>query len=97
MNQQTPIETIEQLIRQECDDLAELLIQKNRSYGNSALNPVNVFSKLDPVEAICARIDDKLMRITTLGINDGSEDTVKDLQGYLVLLRIYKKLSNDNR
>ena len=30
-----------------CDGIKELLLEKNRKYGDSALNPVRVFSKSD--------------------------------------------------
>ena len=65
-----------------------LLKQKNEAYGNTALNPTNVFSKLNSSEAICARLDDKLARIKNKGINDKTEDTVDDLIGYLLLLKM---------
>jgi len=78
----------EQLIEEMCDSMKELLLQKNRNYGDSATNPSNVFSKGSPVESICARIDDKLMRIQNKGINDKTEDTVSDLIGYLILLKV---------
>ena len=57
-------------------------------YGDTALNPTNVFSKLNATEALCARLDDKLARIKNKGINDETEDTVDDLIGYLLLLKI---------
>ena len=45
--------------------------------------------KLDiEVKAISARIDDKLARISNKGINDETEDTVDDLIGYLLLLKM---------
>ena len=68
--------------------ITDLLKQKNKAYGNTALNPTNVFSKLNATEAICARIDDKLARISNRGINDETEDTVDDLIGYLLLLKM---------
>ena len=70
--------------------ITDLLKEKNKAYGNTALNPTNVFSKLDAGEAICARIDDKLARIKNRGINDETEDTVDDLIGYLILLKMSK-------
>ena len=87
----------EQLIEEMCDSMKELLLQKNRSYGDSATNPSNVFSKGSPVESICARIDDKLMRIQNKGINDETEDTVSDLIGYLILLKValHKEKNNE--
>jgi len=73
-------------IKKVCDNLSNLLQEKNDAYGNSALEPMKVFSKGSAVDSICARIDDKLMRIKNRGINDDTEDTLYDLCGYLVLL-----------
>tara|TARA_R110000744_G_scaffold333522_1_gene438945 strand:- start:49 stop:576 length:528 start_codon:yes stop_codon:yes gene_type:complete len=72
-------------------EITELLIKKNKAYGNTALNPSNIFSKLSSTEAICARLDDKLARIKNKGINDKTEDTVDDLIGYLLLLKMSMK------
>ena len=71
-----------------CEDIKTLLLEKNAKYGNSAVEPINVFSKQDNAAAICARIDDKLSRIKNLGLNDATEDTLEDLIGYLILLKI---------
>ena len=79
--------TTEDLIVKVTDEMKDLLIEKNRAYGDSATNPSNVFSKGSPIESLCARIDDKLMRIQNKGINDKTEDTVSDLIGYLILLK----------
>ena len=78
----------EQLIEEMCESMKNLLIQKNRDYGDSATNPSNVFSDGSPIESLCARIDDKLMRIQNKGINDKTEDTISDLIGYLILLKV---------
>tara|TARA_R110002020_G_scaffold415655_1_gene624961 strand:+ start:530 stop:910 length:381 start_codon:yes stop_codon:yes gene_type:complete len=72
----------------EVKSISDLLKEKNKAYGNTALNPTNVFSKLNSTEALCARIDDKLARIKNKGINDETEDTVDDLIGYLLLLKM---------
>ena len=72
-----------------CDDIKELLIHKNRKYGNSALKPCRVFSKSSAVEQLLVRIDDKLNRIMQgAGLLANDEDVVNDLIGYLVLLKI---------
>ena len=72
-----------------CDDIKELLIHKNRKYGNSALKPCRVFSKSSAVEQLLVRIDDKLNRIMQgAGLLAEDEDVVNDLIGYLVLLKI---------
>ena len=88
-NQNTP-ERVAGLIEQECDSIKSLLLAKNRAYGNSALDPVRIFSKSDPIEQIRVRIDDKLSRLTR-GSSAG-EDVEQDLLGYLVLLRVARKL-----
>ena len=72
-----------------CDDIKELLIHKNRKYGDSALKPCRVFSKASPTEQLLVRIDDKLNRIMKgAGLLATDEDVVNDLIGYLVLLKI---------
>lgn len=69
-------------------EVVDLLIQKNKDYGDTANNPPKIFSKLDAVEGICSRIDDKLSRIANKGINDKTEDTIGDIIGYLILLKV---------
>lgn len=81
------LNSVEEDIRVVTNGIAELLIDKNRRYGNSALDPVRIFSKADPVEQIRVRIDDKLSRIVRGEADDG-EDAVTDLTGYLVLLKV---------
>ena len=72
-----------------CDDIKELLIHKNRKYGNSALKPNRIFSKCSATEQLLVRIDDKLNRIMKgAGLLATDEDVVNDLIGYLVLLKI---------
>lgn len=76
----------EQKVRKILNDIAELLILKNKSYGDSAMSPLRIFSKADRTEQIKVRIDDKLSRIARG--NEIGEDTIQDLIGYLVLLKI---------
>jgi hypothetical protein len=73
------------------DSVKQLLHEKNTAYGDSALNPIRLFSRADAIEALCVRIDDKLSRIKQLGIGDDAEDTIQDLIGYLVLLKVAKR------
>ena len=67
-----------------------LLIEKNRKYGDSALNPVRIFSKASNIEQLHTRIDDKLSRIKNAQ-DDEDEDVIADLIGYLVLLTIARE------
>jgi len=75
------------------DGIRNMLLKKNKAYGNSALSPVNIFSKQNAVQSLSARIDDKLARISNSGVTDETEDTLHDLCGYLILLII--ALEND--
>ena len=70
-----------------CDALKELLLEKNRRYGDSALNPVRIFSRSDTLEQIRVRIDDKLSRLRNQQ-HDEDEDVIADLTGYLVLYQV---------
>lgn len=67
-----------------------LLIEKNRKYGDSALNPARIFSKASNIEQLYTRVDDKLSRIKNAQ-DDEDEDVIADLIGYLVLLTIAKE------
>ena len=70
------------------EEIQNLLIAKNQKYGNSALEPLGVFSKLDAKEGLLIRIDDKLKRIKNGSLDRDDEDVINDLIGYLVLLKI---------
>ena len=72
-----------------CHEIAHMLIEKNISYGNSALEPARIFSTADNVEQLKVRIDDKLNRVKN---NQGfaGDNDIDDLIGYLVLYKIAK-------
>lgn len=76
-NNQATIESV-------CDGLKEFLIAKNKNYGNSATEPVRVFSKSNANEGILVRMDDKLSRIKNSEVIARNDAT--DLAGYLILL-----------
>jgi hypothetical protein len=72
-------------------EIRELLVSKNLKYGNSALEPLGVFSQLSAKEGLLVRIDDKLKRIKNGSLEMDDEDVINDLVGYLVLLKIDQK------
>lgn len=80
-------DNFETKVKKVCNDIAELLIKKNKCYGNAALDPIRCFSKLDSTQQLLVRIDDKLSRIMR-GSEYLGDDTITDLIGYLVLLKI---------
>lgn len=73
-----------------CNYIADMLIAKNNAYGDSALDPVRIFSKANPIEQILVRVDDKLSRFARGNDYPGDND-IDDLIGYLVLLKIAKE------
>lgn len=75
----TPLEYI--------DYIHQLLLAKNKKYGNAALSPLRIFSNQSSVEQIYVRIDDKLNRLKQ-GHTKDDEDVYMDLIGYLVILNI---------
>jgi hypothetical protein len=72
-------------IKAVCAEVEALLLAKNAAYGDSAVNPLRVFSKVNPVEQLNVRIDDKLSRIARG--HAAGEDAEWDLIGYLILKR----------
>lgn len=74
-----------------CLEVALMLCDKNRKYGNSALQPMRIFSRADTIEQIDVRIDDKLSRLKTSRPDD-NEDAAQDLLGYLILRKVAVKM-----
>ena len=74
-------------IRKKCDEIRDLLIEKNKSYGNSVFDKGVLFN-VDPMYAIQARINDKLNRIKSKETYM-SENDLMDLTGYLILLQVH--------
>ncbi|MBD3216582.1 MAG: hypothetical protein GF311_28465 [Candidatus Lokiarchaeota archaeon] len=80
-------------IKKTCDSLGKFLITKNKLYGNSAIQPLEIFRKHkedgEPaLNGILERIDDKLSRIAnseTLRKND-----IVDNVGYQILICVIK-------
>ena len=76
-----------------CHEIAHMLIEKNISYGNSALEPARIFSTADSTEQLKVRIDDKLNRVKNNQGYAGDND-IDDLIGYLVLYKISRANSD---
>jgi hypothetical protein len=82
-------EATQNLISITCDEIKNMLILKNKSYGDSALDPIRIFSKENNIEQIKIRIDDKLSRIAR-GSEFYGDNDIDDLIGYLILLKIVR-------
>lgn len=80
-------------IKNLCDKISEILIYKNKMYGNSILEPKQIFYKGGYVDNILMRLDDKIGRIAnTTGGNPIRVNDIVDIIGYLVLLLIAKNV-----
>ena len=80
-------------IKEVTSAMQHLLLEKNKRYGDSAINPKRRFSKLDSTQGILIRLDDKLNRIEEspeLRAND-----ICDMIGYLTLLLIAKGVTKN--
>lgn len=67
-----------------CDAIKDLLLYKNKKYGDSALHPNNIFYKGDSTNSIKIRLDDKVGRIKNC--KETRVNDVSDVIGYSVLL-----------
>ncbi len=76
-------------VRLACRGMANFLLEKNVAYGNSIFEPVHIYSKVDTLEQINVRIDDKLSRLFR-GKEYPGDDTMKDLAGYYLLGEAYR-------
>jgi hypothetical protein len=83
---------IQKMISEECDKVKELLLRKNEEYGDSAFFPKRIFSKASPIEQIKVRIDDKLSRLSNDSPKTIPEDTVQDLIGYLIIMKVAQRI-----
>lgn len=86
-------ESFDQKVGRILGDVAEMVLVKNESYGDSALNPVRVFSKADRLEQLFVRLDDKLSRVQR-GHEYPGDDTIRDIIGYCTLVLIAMEESN---
>jgi len=80
--------TTKELIDTLFSNFAVFLKEKNDRYGDSALHPAMVFSKVSSNVQLCNRLDDKLNRIKTAP--DLNKNDVADVLGYIALLMIQK-------
>lgn len=84
-------EAVREEILNQVKEIGKFLIEKNRKYGNSAIQPTRIFSKASDEEQIMVRLDDKLSRLQS-GQCDDDEDVIQDIIGYLILLKTMRSL-----
>lgn len=89
MNNKT--DDAQKAIAKVCNKIKKILLKKNRQYGNSALQPLRIFSRASIIEQLNVRADDKLSRLLSAQADD-REDAELDLIGYLVLKRVARMM-----
>lgn len=83
-------------IRRIAKQIGEMVVDKNIAYGDSAVDPVRIFSKASPIEQILVRLDDKISRIQR-GHSYPGDNEIDDIMGYLILLKIAKERYPDEQ
>lgn len=96
---------IENKIDEACKELARVLKEKNKKYGDSFSKTVDEYGNA----VLLLRIQDKLNRLKRLlilkddyfdfkeAVTEAVEDTFLDLAGYAVLSSIYLKNKNEQK
>ena len=78
----------QQKITEITNPMRELLLYKNQKYGDSALQPKQIFYKGDATNSILIRLDDKPGRIMASADETPRINDVADIIGYCTLLLI---------
>jgi len=93
MANETALTDSQKQLEESCDGMKEILLYKNRNYGNSALAPLGVFtnhlavgSEFAGRNSICVRLDDKLSRVKNA--DDLRPNDICDIIGYCHLLLV---------
>lgn len=78
------------------DGMKNLLLYKNRKYGDSAINPKKVFYKGDSTNSILIRLDDKIGRVMSNPDDKPRVNDVADIIGYCTLLLISMNVTSED-
>lgn len=83
--------SVEEKLATWLNGLHEVLVAKNKNYGNSALIPASLVPTLTVKQAILVRLSDKIKRLQTLAageqdkVGESFDDTLQDMAGYIAL------------
>ena len=78
------------------DGMKNLLLYKNRKYGDSAINPKKVFYKGDSTNSILIRLDDKIGRVMSNPDDKPRVNDVADIIGYCTLLLVSMGVTSED-
>ena len=86
----------QQKIKDVLEGMKNLLLYKNRKYGDSAINPKKIFYKGDSTNSILIRLDDKLGRVMSNTEEKPRVNDVADIIGYCTLLLISMGVTSED-
>lgn len=78
------------------DGMKNLLLYKNRKYGDSAINPKKIFYKGDSTNSILIRLDDKIGRVMSNPDDKPRVNDVADIIGYCTLLLVSMNVTSED-
>ena len=78
----------QQKIKDILSGMTDLLLYKNKKYGDSAINPKKIFYKGDSTNSILIHLDDKIGRVMSNTEGKPRVNDVADIIGYCTLLRV---------
>lgn len=78
------------------DGMKNLLLYKNKKYGDSAINPKQIFYKGDATNSILIRLDDKIGRVMSNPDDKPRVNDVADIIGYCTLLLVSMNVTSED-
>jgi len=78
------------------NSLRDVVLEKNKRYGDSALNPIGIFSRNNIEANLYSRADDKISRIKNREGDKIRLNDLSDLVGYLILIIIQSQYTSDD-
>lgn len=86
----------QQKIKDILSGMTDLLLYKNRKYGDSAINPKRIFYKGDSTNSILIRLDDKIGRVMSNTEEKPRVNDVADIIGYCTLLLVSMGITSED-
>lgn len=86
----------QQKIKDILSGMTDLLLYKNKKYGDSAINPKKIFYKGDSTNSILIRLDDKIGRVMSNTEEKPRVNDVADIIGYCTLLLVSMRITSED-
>ena len=86
----------QQKIKDVLSGMTDLLLYKNRKYGDSAINPKKIFYKGDSTNSILIRLDDKIGRVMSNTEEKPRVNDVADIIRYCTLLLVSMGITSED-